>query len=45
MREFNNYLKENAIAHEIPTFYLPQQNGKIKKVNRIIEGPVQAIFA
>ena len=43
--EFNDYVKENGIAYEVTTPYLPKQNGKAEKINRTIMGLVRAILA
>ncbi len=45
MGEFDDFLKENGISHEVAASYSPEQNGKAKRVNRIIMGPVRAILA
>ena len=45
MGEFDDYFKENSITHEVTAPYLPEQNGKVKKANQIIMGPIKAIFA
>ena len=45
MGEFDNYLKENGITHEVTAFYSPEQNGKVERVNRTIIGSVRAILA
>lgn len=42
--EYNNYLQENGITHEITTPYSTKQNEKAKKVNCIIMGLIQVIF-
>ena len=43
--EFDDYLKENGITHEVTAPYSPEQNGKAERVNRTIMGPVRAILA
>ena len=45
MGEFDDYLKENGITHEVTAPYSPEQNGKAERVNRTIMGPVRAILA
>lgn len=37
--EFEDYLKKNSTTYEITAFYLFEQNGVAKKVNRTIIGP------
>lgn len=38
MGEFDDYLKKNGIFHEVITLYLPEQNRKAKRFNRMIIG-------
>lgn len=45
MREFDHYLQKKGISHEFTAPYLPEQNGKVERVNPTIMGPVQAILA
>ena len=45
MGEFDDYLKEGGIIHEVIAPYSPEQNGKAERVNRTIMGPVRAILA
>ena len=33
MGEFDDYLKENGISHEVTTRYSPEENRKTKRVN------------
>ena len=45
MGEFDDYLKENGISHDVTAPYLFEQNRKAEKINYIIMGPVRAILA
>ena len=45
MEEFDDYFKENNIAHEVTAFYLLEQNVKTKRVNCMIISLVRAILA
>ena len=40
VREYDNYLKENSITHEVIDSYSPKQNGKVERVNRTIMSSV-----
>lgn len=45
IKKFDDYVKENGIAHEVTAPYSLQQNRKAERVNCSIMGPVRAIFA
>ena len=45
MGEFDDYLKENGVSYEITAPYSSEQNGKAKRVNCTIMGPIRAILA
>ena len=45
MGEFDDYLKENGIFHEVTASYSLEQNRKVERVNRTIMELGRAIFA
>lgn len=42
--DFDDYLKEIGISHEVTAPYTPEQNGKAERLNQTIMGPVRALL-